>query len=290
MLKLHADPPFDQGPENPQPAAFVSTEKSLDRAESTRSAEAENALEAVSPIDAAFAACRAVGGGDGVFGHAWTDRLHEVVQPGYSLLCLTHDQPAELARLAVLAELRFTAATKKNPALFCIKLAARPKSTDQDKICSDWSALLRCALEENIPPDGFIPWVGTTTIAACKKAVAEQQRTAKLAAGLKPRKPRVADPAAAEDHSVGAEGRPRLELRLFGTDGTAGEMVELPASIHAAVLDAMTSPAPQIERLERLAASLQVLVSELTSDGAAKLPSETSERPTHAVTGEVADV
>lgn len=259
MLKSPADPPLDQGPEYPQPAAFGSAEKSLDPAEPPRAAETEDAPMAVSPIDAAFAACRAVGGGHGVFGNPWMDRLHQVVRPAYGLLCLTHDKPDELARLAYRAKVRFTAATEKNLALLCVKLAARPKDTDQDKVCSEWSALLRCALAQNISADGFIAWVGTTTVGECKATIAREKAAARAQAGQPPRK----------------RGRARLdEARADGTLGSAAELSDVLASIQTAVLDALTAPGSETERRERVIASLRGFADSLASDGVIETENE----------------
>lgn len=250
MLNPNANSPPDHGADEPPPPTYGPTEKSFDCAEPTQPIEAKDAPGAASPIDEAFDACRAVGGGEGAFGNAWTERLTELVQPAYRLLGLTHDKPAELARLACLANIRFTEATKKNPALLCVKLAARPKDTDQDKVCSEWSTLLRCALAQNISPNSFIAWVGTTTVRDCKAAIARENAAARAAAGQAPRK------------------RGRAQLEGAPADGGApatGELGDMLTSIQTAVLDALTAPGSEAERRERVVASLRSLADSLAS-------------------------
>lgn len=252
MLKPHAEPPLEQEAEDPPPLAFGPTEKSLDRTAPTQPADADDASPAATPIDAAYAACRAVGGGHGAFGNAWTERLHEIVHPSYGLLRLTHDQPAELARLARLAEIPITAATEKNPALFCVKLAARPKDTDQNKICSEWSTLLRCALAQNISSDGFIAWVRTTSIRECKATIARENVAARAKAGQPPQK----------------RGRAQLEgAPVEGIATAAGKLSDLMTSIETAVLEALTAPGSEAERRERVIASLRDFADSLASGG-----------------------
>lgn len=250
MLNPNANPPLDHGTEDPPPAAFGSSEKSLDHTSPTQPTDAKNALVTVSPIDEAFTACRAVGGGGGAFDNAWMGRLHEVVEPSNRLFHLTHDKPAELARLAHLAEIRFTAATEKNPALLCIKLAARPKDTDQDKVCSEWSTLLRCALAQNISPDDFIDWVGTTTVRECKAIIARENAAARAKSGQPQRKRSRAQPDGTPVDGVAAP------------NGDLGDMLTL---IQTAVLDALTAPGSDAERRERAAASLRSFADSLAS-------------------------
>jgi hypothetical protein len=248
MLSPNATPPLDQGAEDPPLGTFVPTEKSPDHAGPTQSANAEDAPPAVSAIAAAFAACRAVGGGDGVFGNAWMDRLIEVVQPAYDLLWLTHNKPPELARLARMAEIPFTKATEKNVPLLCVKLAARPKEKDTDhhKLCSDWSTLLSCALAQNILPDEFIAWVGTTTVRKCKATIAREKAAARTEAGQLPRKRNQTQFDAA---------------RAGGALGSAAELSDVLTKIQTAVLEELTAPGTGAERHERVAATLQGFVN-----------------------------
>lgn len=252
MLDPNTNPPLDHEADEPPPPVYGPTEKPLDDTASAQPTQAEDAHPSLTPIDAAYAACRAVGGGLGLSGNRWMERLLEVVQPGYWLLCLTHDKPAELARLARLAAIRFTAATEKNPALLCVKLAAQPKDTDQDRLCSEWSALLRCALAQNISPDGFIAWVGTTTVRDCKAAIARENAAARAKAGQAPRK------------------RSRAQLEGAPADGVVaatGELGDMLTSIQTAVLDALTAPGSEAERRERVIASLRDFADSLASGG-----------------------
>lgn len=259
MLDDNAKSALGQGTMDPLLQPHGPTENSLDHVESPPPTGPHDAPQGVSPIDAAFNACRAVGGGDGAFGNAWTERLIEVVQPSYRLLCLTHDKPAELAKLARLAEIRFTAATEKNPGLLCVKLAARPKNSDQDRLCSEWSTLLSCALAKNIAPDGFIAWVGTTTIRGCKAIIAREKADARAEAGQAPRKRSRAQPDGGRADEV---------------PGATGEGDAMLASIQMAVLEALTAPGSEAERRERVIASLRSFADSLASD---KVPETGSE-------------
>lgn len=250
MLKPHAEPPLDQEAEDPPLPIHGPTVKSLDDTASAQPTEAEDAHPSMTPIDAAYDACRAVGGGLGLSGNRWMERLLEVVQPGYWLFYLTHDKPAELARLARLAAIRFTAATEKNPALLCVKLAARPKDADQDRLCSEWSTLLRCALAQNIAPDDFVAWVKTTTVRECKAMIARENAAARAKSGLPQRKRSRAQP----------DGTP-----VDGVAAATGDLGDMLTLIQTAVLDALTAPGSDAERRERAAASLRSFADSLAS-------------------------
>lgn len=261
MLDPNANLLCEGGDDSPSPTPFVPNEKLHDHATSDPLSGTARPMEPISPIDVAYAACLAVGEGRGFFRN-WKEKLNELMLPTYRLFREVHDNPSQIARIACLSGIEPTKAARRNPALICLTIGAQPTTTDQRKLCSDWSTLLRCALAENTPVDKFIDFVERTSIRECKAIIGKQQRAARIAAGLTPRKPHVASLAAAEHNSAWAGGSPRLELRLHGADGTAGETVDLPASIHAAVLDALTSPGSQPERLKRIIESLQALAGE----------------------------
>lgn len=263
MLNPDTNSTCDRGNDGPSPAPFVSTENLSDPAIRDLLSETVSNVARNSQVDAAYAACRAIGGGQGFFRN-WKEKLDELLLPTYRLLCEVHNDPGQIARIAAESDIEPTKAARRNPALICMTIGARPTNTDQRKLCSDWSMLLRSALAESTPVEGFVAFVERTSIRDCKAAIAKQKRAAKLAAGLPSVEPRSSSPAVAEPDHAREEGSPRLELRLHGVDGTTGETVELPASIHGTVMDALTTPGSQIERLERLAASLQALARELT--------------------------
>ena len=239
------------------PAVLGLNEKLIDRPLTVPADEHST----IAAINEAYAACRAVGGDDGFFGDSWKRRVNELLLPSYGLLLLTHDKPAQLARVARLGGIKTTRATEKNPALIAIKLGARPGDTHEEKLCSDWSTVLRCAQAQQIAVEAFLGWVANTTVAECKREVAAQRRAAKLAAGAAPRA-RAGAPAS-ENLSSSDSGAPRLVLRLLGADGPAEEAVELPEVVYPTLLAALTEPGARSVLVERLGKSLLLLADEL---------------------------
>lgn len=243
----------------PLSSAFVSNES----VGALVAAKLPGQSELLTKIDEAFAAAKAVGGGEGIFAGGWTTRKNEVLFPSYQLLLLIHNDPGQLARAARESGRRLTKTAEKNPALVCIQLAARPHHTDENKLCSDWSAVLRCAFIENVSVDEFIAWVGRTTVGACKQIVAEQQRIAREEAGIPPRKRVGATSTTQQCSRPYVNGESQLKLHLDGSEGPVSEVIKLQEAAHTALLDALTCSGSPAERRRQMAASLRVLADEL---------------------------
>lgn len=283
MLDAYTNLLLDGGDDGPPPEPFVLNESPIFHTDPHPLPTPVSDADVASSVDAAFAACRAVGDGKGSFG-GWKARKIEVLAPGYDLFTLVHDNLSQLARVAREAGIYMTKAKEKNPALVCIQLGARPEDTDQEKLCSDWSTILRCALAEKVPVDGFIAWVGTTTVRACKSAVAEQQRAAKIEAGTPPRKQAKASSAKAVSDPARASGTPRLELHLQGTNRLPDGVVELPPAALAALFEALTDPEYRDEFLERMPSALHDLAVELATKGRAEMEQAPMNEPDASLT------
>jgi len=222
----------------------------------------------IEEIKAACAECQAYGGGDGFFGRQWDDRLMGLLLPSYKLLKLVADDSDRLGIAISQSGVKTTRATCKNQALICINIAAQPSDTAQRKLCSGWAQILNEARTANVPIEGFVAWV---------KGRNEHRQTSSLA--NKPAK------------SKGLQDPNQLQLRLTGADGPIDEVLPLPPAAHATLLDALTAPGSQSERVQRLGHSLLMLADELALTAAVvpTSPSEVDAEINNAVT-ETADV
>lgn len=156
------------------------------------------------------------------------------------MLCLVGNDPLRLGVATAQAELKTTKATEKNPPLICLYITAQPRDTTQRKLCSGWAQILNEARALPVPVDSFAEWVKT-----------RDKKRAPSGAAIKCTEP------------SGTAGANQLKLRLTGADGSATEILALPPLVHGELLDVLTTPCPQSERVQRLAKSLLVLADEL---------------------------
>lgn len=211
-------------------------------------------------IKAACAECKAYGGGEGFFGRQWNDRLVNLLLPSYKTLRLVGDDPHLLAYLISQSGVDATKRTRKNPALVCVKITARPRDTAQMKLCSTWAVILNEADAANISVEGFAEWVKTKFERRPRSEKTEKR----------------AEASRTEETSQSKLG---------------AETLSLLASIHSEVRDVVKMPGSDIERLQWVIASLQARLDDLKAiqEGPnASLPLQT-EAEVSPATSEVAD-
>ncbi|GAB6843691.1 hypothetical protein HNR00_001217 [Methylorubrum rhodinum] len=189
-------------------------------------------------IKAACEECAAYNNGEGFFGNQWADRVLGLMLPSYKLLTLVGNDP-ELLDIAIKrSEVETTAATRKNPALVILKIAARPTDTAERKLCSGWAKILNEALTSKIPVEQFVEWTKEPKEPGSKE-------TNKRDGQKKEVKPN------------------QLTLRLSGTEKRVEEIFPLPVAMYPTLVAALTTSGPQSERVLRLGQSFLRLAKDL---------------------------
>lgn len=222
----------------------------------------------IEEIRAACRECKSYGNGEGHFGNEWHERLLELLHPSYKVRLLIADDPDRLAIVIRMSGVKTTKASRKNASLICVAVTARPQDTPQRKLCSSWAEILNEAYAKGISLEEFVEWVKSRN----------KRRTDANTAST-PTEPR----------SV-TENKIQPKLRLTGVDGRRDEILSLPSSVHAELLDAMRAPCAQSERVERMAMSLLTLAEELKTAEKASAPLTSTAAPeASAATEEVVD-
>lgn len=264
MLESAKQAPTTEEAPITEPVVFLPDENS-----DTRNHTPYVKLDIIEEIRTACHECKSFGNGDGFFGSQWHERLLELLHPSYKVRLLIADDPARLAVVIHLSGMKTTKASRKNASLICIGITAQPQDIAQRKLCSSWAEILNEAYAEHISLKGFVEWVKSRN-------------------KRRPRADTVSN--AAEPRSTAEENPSQLKLRLTGADGRRDEILSLPSSVHAELLDAMRAPCSQSERVERMAMSLLTLAEELKTAEKATAPlTSTAEPEVSTVTAEAAD-
>ncbi|TXM94968.1 hypothetical protein [Methylobacterium sp. WL116] len=228
-----------------------------------------NRQATIEEIKTACAECQAYNGGEGFFARQWDDRVWELLVPSYKLLCLVGNDAVRLGIAISQSGLKTTKATLKNEALICVNITAQPHDTAQRKLCSSWAQILNEARSVPVSVEGFAVWVKTRS---------KQQSSSPAAR-------KCTEPS-------GTASTNQLKLRLTGSDGPVDEILALPPLVHAELLDVLTTPCPQSERVQRVAKSLMALADQLkAAEERATVPSPLASEPDASLASpEVADV